>query len=76
MKPSSSVLQSTLLLNQLRECLQCNYYSFSTEKYYFYWFFIVRWSGRGAALLTGIIKPVSVCTFRMSVEAIFVGRVL
>ena len=50
MKPSSSVLQSTLLLNQLRECLQCNYYSFSTEKYYFYWFFIVRWSGRSGTV--------------------------
>jgi hypothetical protein len=76
MKLGAPSLQSTRLLYQLRECFQCNYYSFSTEKYYFYWFFIVRWSGRGAALLTGIIKPVSVCTFRMSVEAIFAGRVL
>jgi len=77
MKPSSPVLQSARLLEQLRECLRCNYYSLNKEKYYVYWvLFFVRWSGRGVALLAGIIKPVSVCTFRMSVEAIFVGRVL
>ena len=28
------------------------------------------------ALLTGTVKPVSVCTLHMSVEAIFVGRAL
>jgi hypothetical protein len=36
MKPSSPVLQSTRLLDQLRECLKCNYYSLKINKYYFY----------------------------------------
>ena len=77
MKPSSPVLQSTRLLDQLRECLKYNYYSLNTEKYYVYWvIFFVRWSGLGVALLAGIVKPVSVCTSRMSDEAIFVGRAL
>jgi hypothetical protein len=76
MKPSSPVLQSARLLDQLRECLHFNYYSFNTEKYYVYWvIFFVRWTGRGVALLAGIIKPVSVYTLRMS-EAIFVGRAI
>jgi hypothetical protein len=51
MKPSSPVLQSSRLLDQLRECLNCNYYSLNTEKYYVYWvLFFVRWSGRSGTV--------------------------
>ena len=54
MKPSSPVLQSALLLDQLRECLRCKYYSLNTDKYYFYWvLFFVRWSGLGDGTVGG-----------------------
>ncbi len=36
MKPSSPVLQSARLLDQLRECLRCRHYSLNTDKYYVY----------------------------------------
>ena len=36
MKPSSPVLQSARLLDQLRECLLCKYYSLNKGKYYIY----------------------------------------
>ena len=73
MKPSSPVLQSARLLEQLRECFLCNYYSLNKEKYYFYWVLFSFVAQAVVALLAGIVKPVSVCTLRMS-EAIFVGR--
>jgi hypothetical protein len=79
MKPSSSVLQSARLLDQLRECLICNYYSLKTEKYYAYWvLFFVRWSGRA---LTFAHVELTVCgncihAIAMSDEAIFLGRAL
>ena len=77
MKPSSPVLQSARLLDQLRECLRYRHYSLNTEKYYFYWvLFLFVGQAVVVALLAGILKPVSVCTLRMSDEAIFLGRAL
>ena len=77
MKHGAPSLQSARMLHQLRGCLRRRHYSLNTEKYYFYWvIFFVRWSGHGVALLAGILKPVSLCTLRMSDEAIFVGRAL
>ena len=37
MKPSNPVLQSSRLLDQLRECLRYRHYSLNTEKSYVYW---------------------------------------
>jgi hypothetical protein len=37
MKPSSPVLQSARLLDQLRECLRYRHYSLNTEKSYVDW---------------------------------------
>ncbi len=49
MKPSSLVLQSTRLLDQLRKCLRYRYYSLNTEKSYVYWVrFFVRCSAQAA----------------------------
>jgi hypothetical protein len=45
MKSSSPVLQSTRLLDQLRECLRYRHYSIDNDKYYVYWIsFFVHWS--------------------------------
>ncbi|MFN7835274.1 MAG: phage integrase N-terminal SAM-like domain-containing protein [Burkholderiaceae bacterium] len=52
MKPSSPVLQSTRLLDKLRECLRYRHYSLSTEKAYVYWVrFFVRWSASAGGLM-------------------------
>ena len=74
MKPSRPVLQFARLMDQLRECLRCKHYSLNAEKYYVYWvLFLFVGQAVVVALLSGILKPVSVCTLRMSDEAIFVG---
>ena len=47
MKPGTPSLQSTRLLDQLRERIRYMHYSLSTEKVYLYWVrFFVRWHGR------------------------------
>lgn len=48
MKPRSPPLQSSRLLDQVRERIRYLHYSLSTEKTYLYWVrFFVRWAGRG-----------------------------
>jgi integron integrase len=45
MKPGTSVLQSTRLLDQVRERIRYMHYSLKTEKAYLYWArFFIRWS--------------------------------
>lgn len=47
MKPGTPPLQSTRLLDQLRERIRYKHYSLSTEKVYLYWVrFFIRWHGR------------------------------
>ena len=47
MKPRNPPLQSTRLLDQLRERVRYLHYSLSTEKVYLYWVrFFIRWHGR------------------------------
>ena len=51
MKPRSPPLQSTRLLDQVRERIRYLHYSLSTEKVYLYWVrFFIRWHGRGGAM--------------------------
>ena len=51
MKPSTPPLQSTRLLDQVRERIRYMHYSLSTEKTYLYWVrFFVRWSGHGGQM--------------------------
>ena len=46
MKPRSPILQSTRLLDQVRERIRYMHYSLSTEKIYLHWVkFFVRWHG-------------------------------
>jgi hypothetical protein len=46
MKPCNPPLQSTRLLDQVRERIRDLHYSFSTEKLYVYWArFFIRWHG-------------------------------
>ncbi len=46
MKPRNPPLQSTRLLDQLRERVRYLHYSLSTEKVYLYWArFFIRWHG-------------------------------
>jgi integron integrase len=50
-KHRSPPLQSTRLLDQVRERVRYLHYSLSTEKTYLYWVrFFVRWSGRGGTM--------------------------
>jgi len=45
MKPGTPVLQSTRLLDQVRERIRYMHYSLKTEKAYLYWArFFIRWS--------------------------------
>ena len=45
MKPGTPPLQSTRLLDQMREWIRYLHYSFKTEKVYLYWTrFFIRWS--------------------------------
>jgi hypothetical protein len=79
MKPSRPVLQFTSLLDQLRECLRCNYYSLKKEKYYVYWvLFFVHWSGRTVtfAHVELTVAGNDIRAIAMSDEAIFLGRAL
>jgi len=47
MKPGTPPLQSTRLLDQLRERIRHMHYSLSTEKVYLYWVrLFIRWHGR------------------------------
>ena len=51
MKPGAPPLQSSCLLDQLRERIRYMHYSLSTEQVYVYWVrFFVRWSGRDGAM--------------------------
>ena len=51
MKHRSPPLQSTRLLDQVRERVRYLHYSLSTEKTYLYWVrFFVRWSARGGTM--------------------------
>ena len=51
MKPRSPPLQSTRLLDQVRERIRCLHYSLSTEKVYLYWVkFFVRGHGRSGPI--------------------------
>ena len=51
MKPGSPPLQSSRLLDQLRERIRYLHYSLSTEQVYVYWVrFFSRWSGRGGPM--------------------------
>lgn len=46
MKPGNPPLQSTRLLDQVRERIRYLHYSLSTEKLYVYWVrFFIRWHG-------------------------------
>lgn len=50
-KPSTPVLQSIRVLDQLRERIRHMHYSLSTEQVYVYWVrFFIRWSGNGRAM--------------------------
>ena len=50
-KPGAPVLQSTRVLDQLRERIRYMHYSVSTEQVYVYWVrFFIRWSGHGGAM--------------------------
>ena len=51
MKPGTPPLQSTRLLDQLRERIRYLHYSLSTEKVYLYWVrFFIRWHGRNGQM--------------------------
>lgn len=51
MKPGTPPLQSTRLLDQLRERIPYMHYSLSTEKAYLYWVrFFIRWHGRNGQM--------------------------
>ena len=51
MKPGTPPVQSTRLLDQLRERARDLHYSLSTEQIYLYWVrFFIRWSGRGGSM--------------------------
>jgi site-specific recombinase XerD len=51
MKPGTPPLQSTRLLDQLRERIRYMHYSRSTEKVYLYWVrFFIRWHGRNGQM--------------------------
>ena len=51
MKPGTPPLQSSRLLDQLRERIRYMHYSLSTEKVYLYWVrFFVRWSAKGGQM--------------------------
>ena len=79
MKPSSPVLQSARLLDQLQGHLLCRHYSLNTDKYYVYLvLFFVSLSGR-AVMFSHMELTVAgnyLHAIVMSDEAIFVGRAL
>ena len=51
MKPGKPVLQSTRLLDQVRERIRYMHYSLSTETTYLYWVkFFIRWHGRNGLM--------------------------
>ena len=51
MKPGTPPLQSTRLLDQVRERIRYLHYSLSTEKVYLYWVrFFIRWSARNGKM--------------------------
>ena len=51
MKPGAPFLQSTRLLDQVRERIRYMHYSLSTEQVYLYWVrFFIRWSGRSGQM--------------------------
>jgi integron integrase len=50
-KPRTPILQSTRLLDQVRERIRYMHYSLSTEKTYLYWVrFFIRWNGRNGTM--------------------------
>jgi len=51
MKPRAPPLQSSRLLDQVRERIRYMHYSLATEKVYLYWMrFFVRWTGRNGQM--------------------------
>ncbi len=51
MKPDNPPLQSTRVLDQLRERIRYMHYSLSTEQVYVYWVrFFIRWSGKSGQM--------------------------
>lgn len=51
MKPGNPPLQSTRVLDQLRERIRYRHYSLSTEQVYVYWVrFFIRWSARNGQM--------------------------
>src|ERR1035437_982833 len=51
MKPGNPPLQSTRVLDQLRDRIRYMHYSLSTEQVYLYWArFFIRWSARGGQM--------------------------
>ena len=51
MKPGTPPLQSTRVLDQLRERIRYMHYSLSTEQVYVYWVrFFIRWSARSGQM--------------------------
>lgn len=51
MKPGTPPLQSSRLLDQLRERIRYMHYSLNTEKVYLYWVrFFIRWHGRNGQM--------------------------
>jgi integron integrase len=51
MKPGTPPLQSTRLLDQLRERIRYMHYSLNTEKVYLYWVrYFIRWHGHGGQM--------------------------
>ncbi len=52
MKPGKPPLQSTRVLDQVRERIRYLHYSLSTEKRYLYWVrFFIRWHGRAGKMI-------------------------
>ena len=59
MKPGTPPLQSTRLLDQVRERIRYLHYSLKTEKAYLYWIrFFIRWS---ATQPGGMQHPQDMC---------------
>ena len=51
MKPGTPPLQSTRLLDQVRERIRYMHYSLGTKQVYLYWVrFFIRWSGRSGQM--------------------------
>ena len=62
MKPGTPLLQSTRLLDQVRERIRYMHYSLKTEKAYLYWIrFFIRWSATQGGMRHPRVKTVLPC---------------